>query len=79
MNENALNSESSVMHYKVRPSNICSNSFSHCKVDQKKTVAFFQMFNHVQLNVHWMHLLNTKICRYTYATPTVIYFDQDRV
>ena len=29
---------------------ICSNSFSHYKVDQKKTVAISQMFNHVQLN-----------------------------
>ena len=25
-----------------------------------------------------MHLLNTRICRYTYLTPTVIYCDQDR-
>ena len=25
-----------------------------------------------------MHLLNTWICRYTYVTPTVIYYDQDR-
>ena len=48
---------------------ICSNSFSHCKGDQKKTVAISQMFNHV----HWMHLLNTRICRYTciYIIPTV--------
>ena len=23
------------------------------------------MFNHVQVHVHWMHLLNTRICRYT--------------
>ena len=38
-----------------------------------KTVAISQMFNHVQLHVHWMHLLNTRICRYTciYITPTV--------
>ena len=52
---------------------ICSNSFSHCKGDQKKTVAISQMFNHVQLHVHWMHLLNTRICRYTCIniTPTV--------
>ena len=51
---------------------ICS-SFSHCKEDQKKTVAISQMFNHVQLHVHWMHLLNIMICRYTciYITPTV--------
>ena len=42
---------------------ICSNSFSHCKGDQKKTVAISQMFNHVHLHVHWMHLLNTRICR----------------
>ena len=25
-----------------------------------------------------MHLLDTRICRYTYITPTVIYCDQDR-
>ena len=25
-----------------------------------------------------MYLLNTRICRYTYLTPTVIYCDQDR-
>ena len=50
---------------------IGSNSFSHCKGDQKKTVAISQMFNHVHLHVHWMHLLNTRICRYTciYITP----------
>ena len=52
---------------------ISSNSFSLCKGDQKKTVAISQMFNHVQLHIHWMHLLNTRICRYTciYITPTV--------
>ena len=50
-----------------------SNSFSNCKGDQKKTVAISQMFNHVQLHVHWVHLLNIRICRYTsiYITPTV--------
>ena len=42
---------------------ICSNSFSYCKVDQKKTVAISQMFNHVQLHINWMHLLNTRIYR----------------
>ena len=60
---------------------ICSNSFSHCKLDQKKTVAISQMFNHVQLHVHWMNLLNNRICRCTYITPTVQilhYCDQDR-
>ena len=53
---------------------ICSNSFSLCKGDQKKTVAISQMCNHVQLHVHRMHLLNTRICRYTfiYITPTVL-------
>ena len=67
------------MYYQVRPSNyIRSNSFSHCKVDQKKTVAISKMFNHVQLYIYWMHLLNTRICRNTYVTPTVIYYDQDR-
>ena len=31
------------------------------------------MFSHVQLHVHWVHLLNTRLCRYTciYITPTV--------
>ena len=48
------------------PMIICSNSFSHYKGDQKKTVAIFQMFNHVQLHVHWMHLLTTRKCRYTW-------------
>ena len=57
---------------------ISSISFSHCKVDQKKTAAISQKFNHVQLYVNWMHLLNTRICRYTFVTPTVIYCDQDR-
>ena len=50
---------------------ICSNFFSHYTADQKKTVAISQMFNHVQLHVHWMHLLNNRICKYTYITPTV--------
>ena len=40
---------------------ICSNSFSNfCKVDQKKTVAISQMFNHVHLHIRWMHLLNIR-------------------
>ena len=37
------------------------------------------MFNHVQLHVHWMHLLSTRICRYTciyiyitYSTNTIV-------
>ena len=46
---------------------IYSNSFSHCKGDQKKTVAISQMFSHVQLHVHGMHLSNNRICRYTYS------------
>ena len=46
---------------------IYSNSFSHCKVDQKKTVAISQMFIRVQLHVHCMHLLNNRICRHTYS------------
>ena len=65
------------MHYQVRPSNYLF-SFTHCKVDQKKTVAISQMFNHVQLYVHWMHLLKARICRYTYITSTVIYCEKDR-
>ena len=43
-----------------------------------KTVAISHMYNHLRLYVHWMHLLNTMICRYTYITHTVIYCDQDR-
>ena len=64
------------MHYQVHPNNYLFNSFSRCKVDQKKTVAISQIFNHV----HRMHLLNTMIYRYTYITPTVdvIYCDKDR-
>ena len=43
----------------------CSNSFSNCKVDQKKTIAISQMFNQLQLHVHWMHLLTNRIRRYS--------------
>ena len=39
VNENALISEGSLMHYQVHPSNNLFQLFSHCKVDQKKTVA----------------------------------------
>ena len=46
--------------------------FSHCKVEQKKTVAISQMFSHVQLHVHGMHLLNNRICRYTYSINTTL-------
>ena len=63
---------------KCVPAIICSNSLLHCKVDQKKTVAISQFINHVKLYVHLMHLLNTRICRYTYLTPIVAYCDQDR-
>ena len=45
--------------------------FSNCKVDQKKAVAFSQVFNHVQLHVYKMHLLKNRIYRYTCITPTV--------
>ena len=51
---------------------INSNSFSHCKVEQEKTVAISQMFSHVQLYVHGMHLLNKTICRYTYSINTTL-------
>ena len=51
---------------------IYSNSFSHCKGDQKITVAISQMFSHVQLHVHGMHLLNNRICRYTYSVNTTL-------
>ena len=51
---------------------IYSNSFSHCKGDQKKTVAISQMFSHVQLHVHGMHLLSNRICRYTYSINTTL-------
>ena len=54
---------------------IYSNSFSHCKGGQKKTVAISQMFSqdsHVQLHVHGMHLLNIRICRYTYSINTTL-------
>ena len=52
-------------------SHVC-NSSSHCKVEQKKTVAISQMFSHVQLHVHGMHLLNNRICRYTYSINTTL-------
>ena len=51
---------------------IYSNSFSHCKGDQKKTVAISRMFSHVQLHVHGMHLLNNRMCRYTYSINTTL-------
>ena len=44
-------------------------------------MAISQIFNHVQLHVHWMHLLNTSICRYTCITHTIQilrYCDHDR-
>ena len=51
---------------------IYSNSFSHCKGDQKKTVAISQMFSYVQLHAHGMHLSNNRICRYTYSINTTL-------
>ena len=47
---------------------MCFNSFSYCKGDQKKTIVISQMFNHVQLHVHWMHLLNIRIYLHIYNT-----------
>ena len=71
--ENALNSEGALKYNKVRPSNyLFQLSLSHCKGDQKKTVAISQMFSHVQLHVHGMHLLNNRICRYTYCINTTL-------
>ena len=51
----------SLMHYQVRSSNCLFQLTLTFKVDQKKTVIISQMFNHVQLIVHWMHLLNTRL------------------
>ena len=45
---------------------ICSNSFSHCQGNQKKTVAISQMFNHVHLHVHWIHCMQVYLCN-TYS------------
>ena len=65
--QNTLNSVGFLIINKGVLAIISSNSFSHIKVDQKKTVAFSEMFIHVQLH--------------TYITPTVqilLYCDQDR-
>ena len=70
VNENMLNSEGALKYIKCVLAIIYSNSFSHYKGDQKKTVAISQMFSHVQLHVHGMHLLNNRICRYTYSINT---------
>ena len=59
------------MHYKGRRSSYSFQLFLTFYGRPKKTVAFSQMFNHVQLHVHWVHLLNTRISRYTYITLTV--------
>ena len=72
VNENALDSEGAFKYNKVRPSNYLIQLFSHCKGDQKKTVAISQIFSHVQLHVHGMHLLNNRICRYTYSINTTL-------
>ena len=42
-----------------------------------KTIAISQIFNHLQLHERSMHLLNTRICRYTciyntYSTNTTL-------
>ena len=60
------------MHYKMHPSNCLFQHFLTFQEDQKKTEAISQMFNHVQLHVHWVHLLNTRICRYTYSINTTL-------
>ena len=72
VNENALKSESSLKYNKVRPSNYLFQLFLTFKVEQKKSVAISQMFSHVQLHVHGMHLLNNRICRYTYSIYTTL-------
>ena len=61
------------MNYQVRLSN-----FSYCKLNQEKTIAISQIFNHIPLHIHCMHSLNTRIFRYIYVTPAVIFCDQDR-
>ena len=73
VNENGLNSEGALKYNKVRPSNYLFQLFLTLQVRPEETVAISQMFNHVQLHVHWMHLFNTRICMYTciYITPTV--------
>ena len=63
VNENVLNSEHSFMHYKGRPSNYLFQLFLTLKGRPKENSGYFSMFNHVQLHVHWMDLLNTRICR----------------
>ena len=68
--ENALNSEGSLTYNQERSSNYLFHLFL--------TEAISQMFNHEQLYDHWMHLLDTRICRYTYITPTVIVYGQNR-
>ena len=49
------------MYYKITKGVLainCSNSFSHCKRDQKKTVAISQMFNDVLLHVLFYSILS---------------------
>ena len=67
------------MYYEVCPSNYLFLLFLLLyDRPEEKTVAISQMVNHVPLHIHWMHLFNSRICRYTYVLPTVIFGDQNR-
>ena len=68
------------MYYQVCPSNYLFQLFLILYDRPGKTEVISQMLNHVTLHItlHWMHLFNSRIYRYTYVLPTVIFCDQDR-
>ena len=70
------------MDYKGRPSNYLFQLFLSLSGTPEENSSYFSNVQpFLQLHVHWMHLLNNRICRYTYITPTVHilhYCDQNR-
>ena len=74
-----LSTLSSLTHYQVCPSSYLFQFFLTLYGRSEENSSYLiisQMFNHVQLYVHWKHLLNTRICRCSYITPTdYIYCD----
>ena len=71
INENVLQSKDSLMHYKRRPSNYLFQLFLKLKGRPEENSSYFSNVQHVQLHVHYVHLLNDRICRYTYVKLTV--------
>ena len=72
VNENALNSEDSLKHNKVRPSNYLFQLFLTLSGRAEENSSYFSNVQPCTITCTWGAFINNRICRYTYSINTTL-------